>query len=278
MHKTRALTVFSTVEWAGCAGGSHIMKYGIISDVHANLEALTSVLEDAEQQGVKRFICLGDVVGYNANPSECVDIIRALGCPVMKGNHDAYTIAEEIPPEVNGRARESLEWTRANIRPDQSEWLANLPMQRRVGPFEIVHASLHDPDAWNYVLNAIEAILHFHFQETPLCFFGHTHRQMYFTTEERKTFNDYEKFHLKPEHQYLVNVGSVGQPRGDGRLAEYVIYDTEEQSIEPCKVPYDVETTCRKIRQAGLPEHNALRLEKSAMEAAAALKPSELGI
>lgn len=252
------------------------MKYGIISDVHANLEALTSVLEDAEKQGVKRFICLGDVVGYNANPSECVDIIRELGCPVMKGNHDAYTVANEIPPEVNGRARESLEWTRANIRPDQAEWLANLPMQRRVGPFEIVHASLHEPEAWNYVLNSIEAILHFHFQETPVCFFGHTHRQMYFTTEERKTFSDYEKFQLKPEFQYLVNVGSVGQPRGDGRLAEYVIYDTDEQSITPCKVPYDVATTCQKIRAAGLPEHNALRLEKSAMEAASALKPADL--
>lgn len=254
------------------------MKYGIISDIHANLEALTSVLADARKQGVKRFICLGDVVGYNANPSECIDIIRELGCQVLKGNHDAYTCGDEIPPEVNGRARESLEWTRANIRPDQREWLENLPMQRRVGPFEVVHASLHQPEAWNYVLNSIEAILHFHFQETPLCFFGHTHRQMYFTTEERKTFADYEKFTLNPDHQYLVNVGSVGQPRGDGKLAEYVIYDTHEQSIQPCKVEYDVATTCQKIREAGLPEHNALRLEKSAMEAAAVLKPTELGI
>ncbi len=247
------------------------MKYGIISDVHANLEALTSVIEDASQRGIKRFICLGDVVGYNANPSECVDIIRELGCTVLKGNHDAYTVAEIIPPDVNGRARESLEWTRNNIRPDQHEWLDNLPMQRRVGKFEVVHASLHDPEAWNYVLNSIEAILHFHFQETNLCFFGHTHKQMYFTTEERKTFVDYEKFQLNPEFKYLVNVGSVGQPRGDGKLAEYVIYDTDEQTIEPCKVEYDVATTCEKIRAAGLPEHNALRLEKSAMEAAAAL-------
>ena len=254
------------------------MKYAIISDVHANLEALTSVLEDAEERGVKRFICLGDVVGYNANPSECVDIIRELGCPVIKGNHDAYTVADEIPAEVNGRAKESLEWTRKNIRPDQAEWLENLPMQRRVGPFEVVHASLHEPEAWNYVLNAIEAILHFHFQETAVCFFGHTHKQMYFTTEQRKTFSDYEKFYLNPEYQYLVNVGSVGQPRGDGRLAEYVIYDTDEQSIEPLKIPYDVETTCRKIRAAGLPEHNALRLEKSALEAAESLKPSSHGM
>lgn len=254
------------------------MKYAIISDIHANLEALTSVLEDAENQGVNRFVCLGDVVGYNANPSECVDIIRELGCPVMKGNHDAYTVSEEIPPEVNGRARESLEWTRNHIRPDQKEWLENLPMQRRVGPFEIVHASLHDPEAWNYVLNGIEAILHFHFQETPLCFYGHTHRQMYFTTEQRKTFSNYEKFYLKPDFQYLVNVGSVGQPRGDGKQAEYVIYNTVEQSIEPRKVEYDIATACRKIREAGLPEHNALRLEKSAMEAAVSLKPSDLNI
>ncbi|MCP5537404.1 MAG: metallophosphoesterase family protein [Akkermansiaceae bacterium] len=248
------------------------MKYAIISDIHANLEALNSVLEDARARGVKRFICLGDIVGYNANPSECVDIIRELGCPVVMGNHDAYTVADRIPEIVNGRARESLEWTRKHIRPDQHEWLANLPMQRRVGAFEIVHASMHEPDAWNYVINAIEAILHFHFQETPLCFFGHTHHPMYFSTKERKTNKDYQRIELEAGIRYFVNVGSVGQPRGDDKRAQYAIYDTTEKVVEMCRVHYDVGLACAKIRQAGLPEHNALRLEKSDMEAAAALK------
>jgi len=248
------------------------MKYAILSDVHANLEALTSVLEDARARGVKRFLCLGDVVGYNANPSECIDIIRDLGCPVVMGNHDAYTVADEIPEGVNGRARESLEWTRAQIRPDQHTWLATLPMKRKVGPFEMVHASMHEPDDWNYVINAIEAILHFHFQETPLCFFGHTHHPMYFTTKERKTFKGFDRIELEEGHQYFVNVGSVGQPRGDDKRAQYAIYNTEEKAVDLCRVTYDVALACQKIREVGLPEHNALRLEKSDMEAAAALK------
>jgi len=248
------------------------MKYAVLSDIHANLEALTSVLEDARARGVKRFICLGDIVGYNANPSECIDIIRDLGCPVVMGNHDAYTVAEQIPEIVNGRARESLEWTRAHIRPDQHTWLAQLPMLRKVGPFEIVHASMHEPDGWNYVINAIEAILHFHFQETPLCFFGHTHHPMYFSTKVRKTHKDYDRIELEEGIQYFVNVGSVGQPRGDDKRAQYAIYDSEEKVVEMCRVAYDVAFTCQKIRDTGLPEHNALRLEKSDMEAAAALK------
>lgn len=248
------------------------MKYAILSDVHANLEALESVLEHARGCGVKRFICLGDVVGYNADPEACVDIIRGLGCPVVMGNHDAYTVAEDVPESVNGRARRSLEWTRDHIRPDQRDWLMHLPMQRRVGPFEIVHASLHEPESWNYVFNAIEAILHFHFQDTPLCFFGHTHAPMYFCTEERKTYKDYDTIELKPGEKYLVNAGSVGQPRGDDKRAQYVVYDTRDRVAEFQRVEYDVATTCEKIRAAGLPEHNALRLEKSDMEAAAALK------
>lgn len=248
------------------------MKYAILSDVHANLEALESVLQDARGRGVTRFICLGDLVGYNADPEACVDIIRGLGCPVVMGNHDAYTVADEIPEIVNGRARKSLEWTRGHIRPDQHAWLADLPMQRRVGPMEIVHASLHQPEDWNYVLNGIEAILHFHFQDTPVCFYGHTHNPMYFSTKERKAHRDYRRIELEPGERYLVNAGSVGQPRGDDKRAQYATYDARAKVVEFHRVKYDVAATCEKIRAAGLPEHNALRLEKNDIDAAAALK------
>lgn len=238
------------------------MKYGVISDIHANLEALTSVLDDARASGVKRFICLGDIVGYNANPAACVDIIRGLNCAVVKGNHDAYASGEEIPEGVNGRARASLEWTRDQLRPAQLDWLRNLPLTRRVGAMEIVHASMYEPENWHYVVNGIEAILHFHFQKSRVCFFGHIHQQIYFSTEERRTNRDFDQFSLEGEHQYFVNVGSVGQPRSDDKRAEYVIYDSARQCIEPRKVEYDIGEACRKIREAGLPEHNALRLQK----------------
>ena len=248
------------------------MKYGILSDIHANLEALKSVIADAKSRGVQRFLCLGDIVGYNANPAECVDIIRDLGCQVIMGNHDFYTIADEIPSAVNGRARTSLEWTRKNIRPDQAEWLAKLPMERRVGSFEIVHASMNESSQWNYILNAIDAILHFHCQKTSLCFYGHTHSPMYFTNKERKTFRGIEHIELEEDVSYLINVGSVGQPRGEDKRAQYAIYDTLANTVDMHRVEYDVALTCKKIREAGLPEHNALRLEKSDSEASAALK------
>lgn len=238
------------------------MKYGIISDIHANLEALTSVLDDARASGVDRFICLGDVVGYNANPSECVEIIRGLGCPVVKGNHDAYASGGEIPRGVNRRARKSLEWTRENLDEEERAWLAGLPTQRRVGDLEIVHASLYEPDQWHYVINGVESILHFHFQKAKLCFFGHIHQQIYFSTKERRTNRAFGSFCMEEDYQYFVNVGSVGQPRSEDKRAEYVVYDTREQRIEPRKVEYDIEEACRKIREAGLPEHNALRLQK----------------
>ena len=249
------------------------MKYGIISDIHSNLEALTSVLEDAYSKGVKRFICLGDIVGYNANPSECLNIIRDLNCAVVKGNHDAYASGDVMPEGVNVRARASLEWTRDHLSAEQLEWLRNLPIYRRVGDMELVHASMYEPENWHYVVNGIEAILHFHFQKSRLCFFGHIHQQIYFSTEERRTFRDYSKFNLEGEYQYFVNVGSVGQPRSDDKRAEYVIYDSSKKSIEPQKVEYDIEEACRKILKAGLPEHNALRLQKPEAEVSLAMKP-----
>ncbi|MGB0991860.1 MAG: metallophosphoesterase family protein [Akkermansiaceae bacterium] len=251
------------------------MKYAIVSDIHANLEALTSVLDDVSAHDVDRLICLGDVVGYNANPCECIDILRDTGCLVLRGNHDAYAVSGEIPAVVNNRARLSLEWTREQLSSDHWQWLSNLPMHRRIGGFEVVHASLHQPEDWNYVTNAIEAILHFHFQQTGLCFFGHIHSQLYFTTEKRKTYKDFGTLRLDREQQYLVNVGSVGQPRSDDKRAEYVIYDTRTNQIETRKVEYDIEQACDKIRRAGLPEHNALRLKKTDKEVMAALKQSQ---
>ena len=248
------------------------MRYGILSDIHANLEALTSVVDDAESRGVDRYLCLGDVVGYNANPDECIGVIRDLGCQVVMGNHDFYTISEKMPEVVNDRAKKSIEWTKANITKQSLDWLKQLPMERRVGGFELVHASMNDSSEWNYVVNSIDAILHFHFQKTPLCFYGHTHSPMFFSTNERKTFKPVDLYELKDDAQYMVNVGSVGQPRGDDKRAQYVIYDTRKKTIEYHKVDYDVESACNKIREAGLPEHNALRLEKTDAEAAAAWK------
>ena len=151
------------------------MRFAILSDIHANLEALEAVLADARAQACTHFVCLGDVVGYNANPSECVEIIQELECPVVKGNHDEQASIVASTEGFNELAEEAIDWTRENLSADDKAWLADLRLTRQVRDFTIVHATLDTPEQWGYVFNDLDAIASFTYQHTALCFFGHTH-------------------------------------------------------------------------------------------------------
>src|SRR5712691_2725518 len=148
------------------------MRFAIFSDIHANLEALEAVLADARAQECTQFVCLGDVVGYNANPSECVQIIRELDCPVVKGNHDEQASIAKSTEGFNELAEEAIDWTRAHLSAAEKEWLADLRLTRQVRDFTIVHATLDTPQQWGYVFNDLDAIASFTYQHTALCFFG----------------------------------------------------------------------------------------------------------
>ncbi len=151
------------------------MRFAILSDIHSNLEALEAVLADARAQSCTQFVCLGDVVGYNANPSECVKIIQELECPVVKGNHDEQASIVASTEAFNELAEEAIDWTRARLSAADIAWLADLSLTRQVGDFTIVHATLDSPGQWGYIFNDLDAMASFTCQHTPLCFFGHTH-------------------------------------------------------------------------------------------------------
>ncbi|MBT8037929.1 MAG: metallophosphatase family protein [Verrucomicrobiae bacterium] len=236
------------------------MKIAIFSDIHANLEALEAVLADAESQGCDSYICLGDVVGYNADPAACLERVRAMGCPVVKGNHDQDCGHDTSLEMMNPIAAEALRWTRAQLNPEQRRWLARLRMVRQVQDFTIVHSTLDQPDSWNYVTNKFDAMANFSYQVTPVCFYGHTHVPRVFVRGSRVQEVPAESIALEPESKYFINTGAVGQPRDGDWRASYCIYNYDAQMINFRRIEYDIQTAQEKIRAAGLPESLAERI------------------
>lgn len=237
------------------------MKYAIIADIHANLEALTAVLEDARAQKPDAYVCLGDVVGYNANPKECLKIIRDMNIPCVKGNHDEYCSMDEQLEGFNPNAAEAVHWTRRQLTPEDREWLRDLKYTKMVANFTIVHATLDAPQRWGYVFDKLQAAASFPYQNTPVCFFGHTHVPVAFMRDTVVRGGTFSKFKVDPAKKYFVNVGAVGQPRDNNPKAAYVVYDVDAGTIELRRVDYDIAAAQAKIREAGLPERLAERLE-----------------
>ncbi len=236
------------------------MKYAIIADIHANLEALEVVLEDAKAQKCTHFCCLGDVVGYNANPKECLDIIRNLAMPCVKGNHDEYCSIDSNLEGFNPHAAEAIQWTRSQLTEEDRDWLRSLKYIRMVGNFSVVHATLDGPQRWGYVFDRLAAAASFTYQNTSLCFFGHTHVPVAFIRDTVVRGGTYSKFKVEPGRKYFINVGSVGQSRDGVPKATYVIYCLDEGTVELRRLDYDIAKTQAKIRAAGLPERLAERL------------------
>ena len=235
--------------------------YAILGDIHSNLEALASVVEDARAQSATQFLCVGDVVGYNSSPRECVDLIRSLDCLCVCGNHDHYCSHAERLDDFHPMAAMVIEWTRRQLRPADVEWLQSLPYVRKVGGFTLVHGTLDMPEHWGYVFDALEAEASLIEQETTLCFHGHTHVPVRFEMRSGEVSRqDPTDFKLAFGIRYFVNVGSVGQPRDGIPLASYALYDPKARSVRFRRVPYDVETTMAKNRAAGLPDRLAERL------------------
>ena len=236
------------------------MRFAIFSDVHANLEALEAVLADARARKCTRFVCLGDVVGYNANPGECVERVRELDCPAVKGNHDEAASRLTPPGDFNEIAERAISWTRERLTDEHKEWLRGLPLQTCVHDFTIVHATLDTPEQWGYVFNNLDAAASFTYQRTNVCFFGHTHVPMVFVRDESVRRERVEHVRIEPAKKYFINMGSVGQPRDGNWRAAYCIYDTENNLVQQFRVKYDLAAVQKKIAEAGLPRLLAERL------------------
>ncbi len=237
------------------------MKYAIIADIHGNLEAFQVVLNDIKSQNATHIVCLGDVVGYNANPKECLQIVREMNIPCVKGNHDEYCSTDDALEGFNPNAAEAVYWTRAQLSAEERQWLRDLKYTRMIASFSIVHATLDAPQRWGYVFDKLAAAASYPYQTTPVCFFGHTHVPVAFMRDTAVRGGTYSKFKIDPSKKYFINVGAVGQPRDNNPKAAYVIYDMDSGMIELRRLDYDIAAAQKKIRDAGLPERLAERLE-----------------
>jgi predicted phosphodiesterase len=236
------------------------MKFAIIADIHGNLEALNVVLADTREQKCTHYACVGDVVGYGANPSECLKIVRDMGMPCVKGNHDEYCSVDQQLDGFNAHAAEAVNWTRKQLSDDDRQWLRDLKYFRLVTSFSMVHATLDVPQRWGYVFDKLAAAASFTYQNTSVCFFGHTHVPVAFIRDTQVRGGTYSKFKVDPSKKYFVNVGSVGQPRDNNPKAAYVVYDVDEGVIELRRLEYDIAAAQQKILDAGLPPRLAERL------------------
>ena len=237
------------------------MRFAIFSDIHANLEALEAVLQDAEEQKCTHYVCLGDVVGYNANPHECVAKVQEMDCPIVKGNHDEQASLIESSRDFNELAEAAIEWTREHLTDADKQWLRDLRMQRQVRDFTIVHATLDTPAQWGYVFNNLDAAASFTYQHTTVCFFGHTHVPMAFIRDDSGVHRlRVDQLRIEMTKKYFINVGSVGQPRDGDWRAAYCIYDIEHENVEQRRLKYEIHIAQKKIIDAGLPRLLAERL------------------
>jgi len=237
------------------------MKTALLSDVHANLEALQAVLQVAQKRGVDRMLCLGDVVGYGASPNECLQIIRER-CPmVLLGNHDSASSGGGELARFNPNAKAAALWTAKVLTPENRYYLRGLPLTRHVEPYFYVHASPAAPRDWEYIFDRFDAEPQFQFFTEHACFIGHTHQPAIFERSASGCVSLPPTQHrFDPAHRYIVNVGSVGQPRDRDPRACFVILSEPEGTIEFVRVPYDIEASQEKIRAANLPPVLAARL------------------
>jgi len=236
------------------------MRFAIFGDIHANLESFETVLTDARDQRCTDFICLGDIVGYNANPQECLQLLQSLDCPVVRGNHDDYASSDSPLRTFNPLAEVAIQWTRDQLTTKEKQWLGALPLVTEIHGFTIVHATLDSPENWGYVLDQFDATASFSRQMTDLCFFGHTHAPRAYIKNNSTADVSFETFTIEPSKKYFINVGSVGQPRDGDWRASYTVFDVESGTVLLRRLQYDLPKTQQKILAAGLPPPLAGRL------------------
>ena len=234
----------------------------LISDIHGNIDALNAVEDDIKNQKVDEIYCLGDVVGYGGAPGDCVRYVMEHCVSTVMGNHDEMAvIGVIIAPE---RVAAPLRAAREELTPKEKKWLKALPIMREAHGVSLVHSSLEMPRKWNYIHNDEDARAHFRHQKTQICFVGHTHVPMvaryagsdgtYCSTPSTDIID------LNKRSLFVINVGSVGQPRDDDPRASYGVFDTEKLLFQIRRIPYDIARAQARIREAGLPERNAARL------------------
>jgi len=241
------------------------MRTAVIADIHANLEALTAVLNRIRTLQVDEIVCLGDVVGYNANPNECIDIVRSEKILCVLGNHDVAASGLEEPDTFNPLARAAVLWTREQLTGESRKFLINLQRELSVRDFYLFHGSIHDTD--RYILYRDDAVDNFRelarLRQSPVIgFFGHSHVMTVLSEQNGiiATSLAHEDLFLQQSKRYLINPGSVGQPRDGDPRAAFLVYDDRDRNVTFYRIEYDLRRCQEKIINAGLPPRLAERL------------------
>lgn len=265
------------------------MKYAVLSDIHANSDAFAAVLQRCAGLGVDKYLFLGDLVGYNADPVRCVAMAREVGfLASVRGNHDEFTISGNTElAGFNANATLAIQWTRQQLSEDDLDYLDAMPLKAVVPgtAISLVHATLDSPDTWGYVFDSHHAVGNFTYQRTQICFCGHSHVPVAFDkapfavgrrlvepiaewennfyypeADENFSLSDELPVKLEKGHKYLFNIGSIGQPRNNDPRASFAVYDDEAQTVSRYRVPYNIAAAQEKILAAGLPERLAWRI------------------
>jgi diadenosine tetraphosphatase ApaH/serine/threonine PP2A family protein phosphatase len=239
------------------------MRYGIISDIHGNLEALEAVLSECRNLEVGALLCAGDVVGYGANPKECLDKIRSMKAVIVAGNHDWAVSGKLDFSHFTPDGQAAVMWTRPRLSFEDLDFLSNLPLTLENKDCILVHSALANPSEFTYLTNLAYAGETFALMNVPLCFVGHTHvPKIYIETNGKKYEHQALFVQVVAGCKYIINVGSVGQPRDGSPMASFCVYDTATQIIEIHRVLYNVKKAQQKIIEAGLPEFLSMRLAR----------------
>ncbi len=243
------------------------MKIGILGDIHGNDVALRAVVDALQRENVDEWVQVGDIVGYGPEPSACIDIVKELGCVTCLGNHDAAVLGRLDTSYFNNFARAAIHWTAPQLRPSDYQFLNALELVEEREHYTVVHGTMHMPEQFGYVVSVVEALESFEHQKTRLCFVGHSHVPAIYLRRDESPRDVHVVPHSEAEISYrgfdrvLMNVGSVGQPRDEDPRAAYALVDTDLEIASIRRVKYDIESVQKKIREAGLPDVLASRLE-----------------
>jgi len=239
------------------------VKYFIFSDIHGNLEALQAVLSELDKDPDSTPICLGDIVGYGPNPTECIELIRSRNIICLAGNHDHAAIGKMDISYFNPYAKEAVLWTRSVLSSEDEQFLSSLAIREVKTDMTLVHATPCDAEQWNYLFTLYDAQHNFGCFDTQVCFVGHSHQPIFIIQKETKEcwVHPHPIISFRDGWRYIINVGSVGQPRDGNPAASYAVYSEESQTVELKRIPYEVKNTQEKMRKLNLPDYLIERLE-----------------
>lgn len=238
------------------------MRYAVLGDIHGNLEAFKAVLYALSTERIDTYLSVGDVIGYGADPKECIKLLKSLKPEVLiAGNHEWGVLGLKEEGYFNELARDAVLWTKKNIDDDEIEYLKSFSLLYEDERMSLVHGTLYMPEEFYYIFDTEDAYVTISRMKSPLCFVGHTHIPAIFSSDHGKVeYIDSQKIRVDYEKRYVINTGSVGQPRDGDPRASYIIYDDEEATVEMKRIEYDIKKAKDKILKAGLPSRLANRL------------------